>query len=142
MIIDFSVSLLPLFVIAAGNFILSWIYYSPAVPWFRAWAKGVGMNPDSREMSDEAKKSMPYLMGGAVVASFLLSYGLQVLIHSLKVTDFLNGALAGVVVWFTFAVTNGLNSLFEGRKPVVIVINLGLYLITYAGFGGLVAVWK
>ena len=79
-------------------------------------------------------------MGGAVVASFLLSYGLQVMINSTGITTFLTGAIAGVVFWLVFAVTLSLNSQFEGRKPVVLVINNVLYLLTYAGFSGLVAV--
>lgn len=85
---------------------------------------------------------MPRLMGGALVATFLFSYGLQVLIHSIKVNDFLGGVLVGVVVWLGFAVTHSLNTQFEGRKPIVLVINNVWYLISYAVFGGIVAVWN
>ena len=138
--LDFSFSFVPFLIVGIGNFFLSWLYYSPAVPWFKTWARNVGMDITKREMTEQEKKDMPRLMGGAVVASFLLSYGLQVLIHSLKLTSFLSGALAGVVFWMVFAVTLSLNSQFEGRKPVVLVINNVLYLLTYAGFSGLVAV--
>ena len=140
--LHFEVSVLPLFVVAVANFFLSWIYYSPMVPWFKAWQIGVGIDPNKKEMSEEDKKAMPRLMGGAVVASFLLSYGLQVLVHSVMADTFLTGALVGVVSWFTFAVTQSLNTQFEGRKPKLLVINNVLYVVTYAGFGGLVAVWK
>lgn len=140
--IDFSVSLGPLFVVAVVNFVLSWVYYSPTTPWFRAWQRGVGMDPQQTEMSEESKKAFPGLMASAVVATFVLAYGLQVVVHSLKATDFASGALIGVVAWVTFALTYGLNTLFEGRKPAVLVINLSWYLVTYAGFGGLVAVWR
>ncbi len=138
--LDFSFSLVPFLIVGIGNFMLSWLYYSPAVPWFKTWARNVGMDITKKEMTEQEKKDIPRLMGGAVVASFLLSYGLQVLIHSLKLTSFLSGALAGVVFWMVFAVTLSLNSQFEGRKPVVLVINNVLYLLTYAGFSGLVAV--
>ncbi len=140
--LDLSVSVLPLIVVFVANFFLSWLYYSPGVPWFKSWQKGVGMDPAQKEMSAEQKKAMPRLMIGAVVASLLFSYGLQVFIHSLQITDFLSGVLVGVAAWITFAVTHSLNTQFEGRKPVVLVINNVLYLITYAGFGGLLAVWR
>ncbi len=140
--IDFSVSILPLLVVAFANFFLSWLYYSPAVPWFKAWQRGVGMDPNKTQMTEEDRKAMPRLMGGAVVATFLLSYGLQVLVHSLKATDFLGGALVGLVAWFAFAVSHSLNSQFEGRKPVVLMINNVLYVVTYAVFGGIFAVWR
>ena len=38
-----------------------------------------------------------------------------------------------------FAVTQGLNSRFAGRKPAVILIGFGLHLLTYALFGGLMS---
>jgi len=140
--LDFSVSVLPLVVVALANFILSWLYYSPAAPWFKTWAKNVGMDLGKTQMTEDEKKMFPVLMGGAVLSSFLVAYGLQVLVHSLRVGDFLTGACLGLTVWLAFAVTHSLNTLFEGRKPVVLVINQGLYLVTYAVFGGILAVWK
>jgi hypothetical protein len=140
--LDFSLSVLPFIVIAVANFIISWLYYSPAVPWFRAWQKGVGMDPDKEGMTDEEKRAMPRLFAGAIAATFLLSYGLQIVIHSVKVDDFGTGALLGLVVWFGFVLTHSLNTQFEGRKPVVLVINNVLYLITYVVYGGILAVWN
>ncbi len=140
--LDLSVSLLPFVAVALANFFLSWLYYSPAAPWFRAWAHGVGMDPDRREMSEEDRRAMPRLMGGAVVASLLLSYGLQVLVRSVRAETFGQGALTGIVLWAAFAVTHSLNTQFEGRKPSVLVINNALYLLTYAVFGGILAVWR
>jgi hypothetical protein len=140
--LDFSVSWLPLLIVALVNFFLSWLYYSPAVPWFRAWQVGIGMDPNRKAISEEDKKAMPRLMGGAAIATLLFSYALQVMVHSVKAADFGAGALVGAVVWLGFAVTQSLNTQFEGRKPVVLVINNVLYAATYILFGGLVAVWK
>jgi len=139
--IDFTFYWLPFVVIAVVNFFLSWLYYSPAGPFFKAWARGVGMDPGNRAMTDAQRKAMPRLMGGAVIATLLFSYGLQVVVHSVKAADFGTGALAGIVVWLGFAVTHSLNTAFEGRKPVVLVINNVLYLVTYAVGGGVVAIW-
>ena len=138
--IDLRISILPFFIIFVSNFFLSWIYYSPMVPWFKTWQIGVGADLNKTKMTEEDKKSMPRLMGGAVVASFLLSYGLQIIVHSINATDFTSGAFVGFVLWMGFVITHSLNTQFEGRKPIVLVINNVLYLVTYTIFGGIIAV--
>ncbi|HET6450168.1 MAG TPA: DUF1761 domain-containing protein [Spirochaetia bacterium] len=140
--VDFTFSWLPFVVIAIVNFFVSWLFYSPAVPWFRAWQVGVGMDPNKKQMSDADRKAMPRLMGGALIATLLFSYGLQVAVHSVKAADFGTGALVGLVVWLAFVVTHSLNTQFEGRKPVVLVINNVLYAITYIVGAGVVAIWR
>jgi uncharacterized membrane protein len=140
--LNFNVSILPLLTVAIVNFVLSWLFYSPMVPWFKVWQIGVGMDPSKTEMTQEDKKAMPRLMGGALLATFLFSYGLQVFIHSLKATNFQDGALIGFVAWFAFAVTHSLNTQFEGRKPVILLINNCLYILAYSIFGGIIAIWK
>jgi hypothetical protein len=140
--INLSLSWLPLLTVAVANFLLSWLYYSPAAPWFKAWLVGAGQDPNKKEMTAEDKKAMPRLMGGAVVSSLLLSCGLEVFVRSVGAVDFGTGALVGLAAWLAFAVTQSLNSQFEGRKPVVLVINNVLYLLTYAAFSGLLAVWR
>ena len=140
--IDFSLSWLPFVIIAVANFAVSWLYYSPAVPWFKTWQINVGVDPKKKGMTDADRKAMPRMMGGAVVASLLLSYGLQVVVHSTKATSFGTGALVGLVAWLAFVVTHSLNTQFEGRKPVVLLINNCLYLVTYAVGAGVVAIWR
>ena len=140
--LDFSFAWLPFVVIAVANFFISWLYYSPSVPWFKTWQVNTGMDPDKKTMTEADKKAMPRLMGGAAVATLLFSYGLQVVVHSIKATDFGTGLLLGVVVWLAFAVTHSLNTQFEGRKPVVLLINNCLYLVTYAVGAGVVAIWR
>jgi UDP-N-acetylmuramyl pentapeptide phosphotransferase/UDP-N-acetylglucosamine-1-phosphate transferase len=140
--LDFSFLWLAFVVIAVANFFISWLYYSPAAPWFKAWQVGVGMDPNKKQMSEADRKAMPRLMGGAVVASLLFSYGLQVFVHSIRATDFETGVLAGIAVWLAFTVSHSLNTQFEGRKPVVLLINNVLYLVTYAVGAGVVAIWR
>ncbi len=140
--IDWSISWVPFLAVAVGNFLLSWLYYSPMSPFFKAWSRGLGMDPNNRTMSEDQKKSMPRLMGGAALATLLFAYGLMVIVHSLNLTTFSDGMMAGLVLWFGFAVTHSLNTQFEGRKPVILFINDFWYLLTYLGFGGLLAVWK
>jgi hypothetical protein len=133
-------SILPLIVIAVANFFLSWLWYSPVL-FMKPWAKALGLFGKT-EMTEAEKKAMPFLFLSGLIASFILSYGLQVVVHSVGATDFLGGLLVGIVAWAAFALTHSLNTLWEGRKPVVLVINSGLFLLTYAVFGGIVAVWR
>ena len=138
--IDLQLSVLPFMIVFIANFFMSWIYYSPMVPWFKAWQIGVGADIKKTEMSEEDKKSMPRLIGGAVIASLLFSYGLQIIVHSVNATVFVSGALVGFILWMGFVITHSLNTQFEGRKPIVLVINNVLYLATYTIFGGIIAI--
>jgi len=138
--IDFHVSLLPLIVLAIVNFFLSWIWYSPVL-FAKPWMKALGIDP-KHVMTPEQKKAMPLLFASGIIASFLVVYGMMIIVHSLKATCFSSGLLIGVIVWTGFALTHSLNTLWEGRKPLVLVINNGLFLLTYVVFGGILAVWR
>jgi UDP-N-acetylmuramyl pentapeptide phosphotransferase/UDP-N-acetylglucosamine-1-phosphate transferase len=140
--IDYSISWVPVLGVMLINFFGSWVYYSPVSPLFKKWQLALGMDPNKKDMTEEDKKNMPRLFGGAILASFLISYGMSVFVHSLQLETAIDGAIFGVVAWAVFAVTLSLNTQFEGRKPVVLVINNILYLVTYAGFGAIFAVWK
>ena len=133
---------MPFLVVAIGNFILSWAYYSSSSPFFKAWMRGLGKDPNNLTMTEEQKKDFPRLMGGAVVATILFAYGLQLVVNNLGASTFMDGSMIGFVIWFAFAVTHSLNSQFEGRKPIVLIVNDFWYLLTYVGFAGLLAVWK
>lgn len=138
--LQFQVSILPLVVITLVNFFLSWLWYSPVL-FLKPWATALGTY-GKKEMTEAEKKAMPFLFLSGLVSSFLLAYGLQVIVHSIGATSFGAGLLVGVVAWATFALTHSLNTLFEARKPIVLVINNGLFLLTYAVYGGIVAVWR
>ena len=138
--LQFQISILPFIALTIANFFLSWFWYSPVL-FAKPWAAALGMDM-KKEMTEAEKKAMPILFLSGLLSSALLSYGLQVVVHSLGMTDFLGGFLAGVVIWATFALTHSLNTLWEGRKSIVLLINNGLFLLTYAVFGGIVAVWR
>ena len=138
--LQFQVSVLPLIVITLVNFFLSWLWYSPVL-FLKPWATALGTY-GKKEMTEAEKKAMPFLFLSGLLASFLLSYGLQIVVHSVGATTFGAGLLVGAVAWAAFALTHSLNTLWEGRKPIVLLINNGLFLLTYVIFGGLVAIWK
>lgn len=138
--LDFSVSVIPLVALAAANFVLSWVWYSPVL-FAKPWLKALGWSLDM-EMTDEDRKQMPWLFFSGVIHSLLFVYGLMVVVHGLKITDFAQGLVVGAVIWAAFVLTHSISTLWEGRKAVVIVINNGLFLLTYALFGGILAVWR
>lgn len=139
--LDFGVSILPVAVLAIVNFAASWVWYSPllfAVPWMKA----LGKDPGKREMSEAERKAMPLLFLGGLVSSVLVVYAMAVAVRSLGAESFAQGLLVGLVIWAGFALTHSLNTLWEGRKPLVLVINNGLFILTYALFGGILAIWR
>jgi hypothetical protein len=140
--LDLSLSWLPFIVVAVANFFLSWLYYSPGMPWFRAWQVGIGVDPNKREMTEADRKAMPRLMLGGLASSLLFSYGLQVVAHSVGASSLGAGAAAGFALWAAFVLSHSLDTQFEGRKPVVLVINNARYLPAYALFGAIAAVWR
>jgi hypothetical protein len=137
--IDFTVSVLPLIVLSLVNFFLSWIWYSPVL-FAKPWMKALGIDPQ-HTMTEADKKKMPGLFLSGILASFFVVYAMMVVVHSCQVSDFFTGMGVGVVIWAGFALTHSLNTLWEGRKPVVLLINNGLFLFTYALYGGILAVW-
>ena len=138
--LDFHVSWLPLLVLSLANFVLSWLWYSPLL-FAKPWMKALGLDGE-HEMSEAEKKRMPLLFLGGIVASALVVYAIMVLVNSTGAASFSQGALIGVVVWAGFALTHSMNTMWEGRKTMVLVINNGLFLLTYTVYGAILAVWK
>jgi len=122
------------------NFAFSWVWYSPLL-FAKPWMKALGIDPQ-HQMSDAEKKRMPFLFLNGLTASVLVVYAMMVLVNSLGASGFLQGALVGIFVWAGFAVTHSMNTVWEGRKTIVLVINNGLFLLTYAVYGGILSVWR
>jgi hypothetical protein len=140
--LNWSLQIPQFLVLALANFMLGWLWYSPVAPWFKAWAKGAGVNPDPKRMSKADKARMPYLFAGAIVSSFALSLVLQVMVRNLGAQGFGAGALIGLILWAGLVVPVLLGTLWEGRKGVVVGINAGNYLFVCLLFGGLLGVWR
>ncbi len=138
--LNFSLSFIPFIVLTAVNFVVSWLWYSPLL-FAKPWMKALGTE-SKHTMSETEKKQMPFLFASGLLSSALMVYVMMVLVQSLNASSFLQGAVIGLVVWAGYALTHSLNTLWEGRKAVVLVINNGLFLLTYMVFGGVLAIWK
>lgn len=141
--IDLSAKPLPLISLSLANFVLSWLWYSPLVL-AKPWAKALKMDM-SKPMTEEQKKGMPLLFANGLLCSFLLVYGLGVLVNNYGVMGargFGDGAALGLLAWATLSLTTSLNTLWEGRPKIVLAINNGLTLILYPLFTGVLAIWR
>lgn len=139
--LSLSVQIPQLLAIALANFVLGWLWYSPVL-FAKPWAKALGLKLDPKKMSKADKARMPYLFGGAIVSSLLLSFVMQTLVRGLGAQTFMQGALVGLALWLGQIVPYGLGGLWEGRKNVVIGINLGNYFVANLVFAGILAVWR
>ncbi len=129
---------------AVVNFFVSWLWYSPvlfAKPWMLALGKDPAkMGPE--HMTEAEKKMMPLLMLNGFVSSFVKVWALAVLIQGLDIQDAATGISLGLLAWLGFTLTGSLDTLWEGRAPKVLMINNGLFILGYAAFGAILAVWR
>jgi hypothetical protein len=138
--LHFEINFIHWLVIAFVNFFLSWLWYSPVL-FAKPWAAALGLKMDG-QMTDAQKKEMPFLFLSAIVSSLLFTYLLYVFILTLGATTALQGATIGAFLYLGFSLTGSLNTVWEGRKMIVLLINNGLFLLTFAGFGAIFALWK
>jgi len=80
--------------------------------------ESTGIDPQ-HTMTEQDKKKMPWLFLSGIVASLFVVYAMMVIVHSLRVTHFSSGLATGTIIWAGFALTHSLNTLWEGRKPLV-----------------------
>lgn len=141
--LNFGVNYGHVALITVANFIFSWMWYSPLIAG-KPFMKALGIKPN-RKMTEADKKAMPKLMANGLFCSLAVTWALQVLVLSLSPVvplDFAQGAALGGLAFFGFALTSGLNTLWEKRKGVLVLIGAGLALVSYALTGGILAVWR
>ena len=142
--LNFAVSYGHVAALAVANFFLSWTWYSPvlfAKPWMIALGKDPAkMGPEF--MTEAEKKMMPVLMLNGLLSSFAKVWVMAVLVASLSIQDAATGIGLGILAWLGFTLTGSADTLWEGRSPKVLMINNGLFVLTYAAFGGILAVWR
>lgn len=140
--LNFSVHYGPVAALTVVNYLFSWLWYSPVLlgrPWMIALGKDPRKGPN--DMTPAERKMMPWLMLNGFLCSFAKVWALAVLIASLNIQDPATGVSLGLLVWLGFTLTGSLDTLWEGRSPKVLMINNALFVLLYAIFGGVLAVW-
>ncbi len=129
--------------LAAANFLVSWFWYSPAGfggPWLKALGRA-----EARPLSalgPEERKRMVLLLACGALSSFLKVLVLAAAVSGLEAYSARTGAAVGLLAWLGFTLTSSLDTLWEGRKGVVLAINNGLFALTYILFGAVLALWR
>jgi hypothetical protein len=128
--------------VAVANFFLSWLWYSPLL-FARPWMRALGLDPNRgpKDMTDAEKKKMPFLFLSGAVSSLLKAVGLACAVATVGSQDFGAGAVVGLLLWAALTLPASLDTLWEGRKGLVLLINNGLFALSYALFAGLLAAW-
>ena len=104
------------------------LWYSPVL-FANPWMEALGKKPE--EMGDpmKAMAAMPFnVIATAIILALLMS--------SLNLSGVISGIVLGTIVWIGFALTSHVNLLlFEGRKPILFLINIGHLWATYVLMG-------
>jgi hypothetical protein len=132
-----SVDINVMTVIAAAvvNMIIGSVWYSPAL-FAKQWVKLTG-----RKIEDMKGAGSGYVIAGigALVQAWILAHFVQYAGASTAV----KGAMIGFWLWVGFvAVTNGVNTIFAGRRKKLWAIDSGYFLAVLIVNGALLAVWS
>ncbi|HYK08587.1 MAG TPA: DUF1761 domain-containing protein [Candidatus Eisenbacteria bacterium] len=129
-------------IVVAGifNMALGFLWYGPVFG--KMWMEFNGYTKDSME---KAKKdgSMGMKYGMMFVSALVLAYFMNWLVNVTGASNWMTGALIGGMAWLGFTATTQFgNWIFSGKKFGAFLIDTGYFLVSFAVFGALFAVWK
>ena len=136
-----SLNWLAILLAAVASFVISAIWYSPAL-FGNAWMKSIGMSmKDMSKMGmSGSKMAKSYVI--MFVAALLMSFVLSVLIHLLGASSVQSALEVGLFVWLGFVATEKISGvLFEGRHFNYYTITVLQYLITILAMSLILSLW-
>lgn len=111
-------------------------WYSPAL-FVKPWQALTGVTPESM------KAGMGKAVGVDVVMSVLMAFAMANIIGASGITDWLNGALAGLWLWVGFVLATHLPLWgYENRPLKLIAINAGSNLVSIVLMGAVLGGWR
>ena len=130
---DFAgINYLAVVVAAVASFFVGWPWY---MTFGKPWARAVGLDPDN----PPGPKPTPFIVLG--IALLVMAWVLAGVIGHLgsgQVT-IRNGVISGVFVWIGFVVAPmAVNYTFQGRKPVLTLIDGGHFLLVLIVMGAII----
>lgn len=133
--INFDVNWLAVIVAIIVNMVVGSLWYSPVL--FGAqWSKLVG-----RKMDELGKPGFAY--GITTLAAIVQTFVLANLVRDLNVSQPLDGAFLGIVLWVAFAAATTISdTIFANRPKKLWVINTSYYLAVLVINGALLATWQ
>jgi len=114
---DFSIQLWPFLLGGIIPTIIGMFWYSPLL-FGNQWMNAIGIN------SNDIKESGANATGGYVMSlimSFVLSYGMGVLVHSLGIAAAGTALLSGAAIWFVFNFYTFSKLIFFEDRPMTLI---------------------
>lgn len=135
-----QINFLPILVSALFAMILGYIWYSKSM-FEKQWLKLSGFSKE--QIAKDAKKKMPFILGGQFVAAIVEAWVLGMFINFAGATDIVTGAIVGLWAWLGFVATIGVGDILFNKKPLQLVsINTGYHLVFLIVSGGIMASWR
>jgi hypothetical protein len=130
-----GINYLAVLIAAAAAFFVGWPWY---MAFGKTWARAVGKDPDN----PPKPKPAPFIVLG--LGLLLMSFVLAGTIGHLgqgQVT-LRNGLISGLFSWAGFVLPPiAVNCAFQGRKPVLTVIDAGHFLVVLLVMGGIIGLF-
>jgi len=135
--LDLSVNFVPVLVGGALYFAIGSVWYATIV-FGKRWMSEVGVTEELRKDAN-----MSVIFGGALVMTVLQLLMLAVIINSLGMSGWAEGATAGLLLAGLTAVPAiAINYLYQLRTTTLFVIDAGYILIGHLVVGILLGVWQ
>jgi hypothetical protein len=116
--------------------IVGTIWYSP-VAFVKPWQELSGVTPESM------KAGLGKAIGVDVVMSLVMAFAMANIIGASGITDWVNGAIAGLWLWLGFVVATHLPLwAYENRPIKLAAINAGANLISMVLMGAILGGWR
>lgn len=112
------------------------IWYSP-IAFVKPWQQLSGVTPESM------KAGLGRAVGVDLAMSVVMAFAMANIIGASGITDWLNGAIAGLWLWLGFVVATHLPLwTYENRPIKLVAINAGANLISMVLMGAILGGWR
>lgn len=134
-----EVNLAAVLVAAVAHLILGMLWWSPLL-FGKQWMDLMGFKKKDMEAKKrEVRKAHLVSFISALVAAYVLALIIGVLV----ITDPVEGAVVGAIMWLGFTATvTKTGMMYSGKKHSLWAIDTGYWALIFAVMGAILAVWK
>jgi len=136
---EFDVNYLAVLVAGVASTVIGMIWYAPSV-FGKQWAELSGIS--AKQQEEAMKKGMAKMMVLALVAQLVMALVLSQIAQAFAVTDVASALQLGFWTWLGFVATTTLSGvLWEGKKPMLWVLNNSYWLLSILVISLIVGLW-
>lgn len=140
--IEFNVSLWPIFGAALANLVLGALWYGPMFG--KQWRRAAKLTKEEVETEEKKEGGKVKMYLKMFIGDFIMAYILAIIIVSMNISTFLAGAMIGFLIWFGFLLPISVNKLMWHKDKASIEglkIHTGYHLAVFVIVGALLAIW-